>query len=163
LNSLSFWCLLFLAELKNNNNQKLVGHDTVTATRVFTHCAGHSNSSHPLCGSQEQQQPSSQSVTKTKPHEPTCAQVATPHMYERSNRTSLPLALLQSSATKYSEYKTCTDALHSPSHANLEVDLVQLKDLDSPTHDIGVSDEAKEELVHHVVPGICCVRVGEFQ
>jgi hypothetical protein len=154
---------LFLAELKNNNNQKLVGHDTVTATRAFTHCAGHSNSSHPLCGSQQQHQPSSQSVTKTKPHEPTCAQVATPHMCERSNRTSSTLALLQSSAMKYNKCKTSTDALHSPSHANLELDLVQLKDLDSPTHDVGVSDEAKEELVHHVVPGICRVRMGKFQ
>jgi hypothetical protein len=64
---------------------------------------------------------------------------------------------------KYNKCKTSTDALHSPSHANLELDLVQLKDLDSPTHDVGVSDEAKEELVHHVVPGICRVRMGKFQ
>jgi hypothetical protein len=64
---------------------------------------------------------------------------------------------------KYSECKTGTASLHSPSHANLELDLVQLKDLNSPTHDVGVSDKAKEELVHHVVPGICCVRVGVFQ
>jgi hypothetical protein len=70
---------------------------------------------------------------------------------------------LQSSAMKYNKCKTSTDALHSPSHANLELDLVQLKDLDSPTHDVGVSDEAKEELVHHVVPGICRVRMGKFQ